>query len=750
MRSSVCLCAVVMALAPRSVAAQSTPVRLCGHAMSVGADRAVTGLGSGPLAFEAGEVRIEEAGPRAAVIYREREGVEVEAALVGCRGTDAPTLVWRGSTAWHGEDATDRTRDVVVVRDVDRDGALDVAVLTLRADAPFCGLDAGPVRALRLAPESLAMVPDGRFGPTVLLPHQARRAVEATTARAQSTALHVRGVRATAGDARALFDGDDRSAWTAPGGAWITFTTPASVPVRGVDFTAAEGRAGAMTVLLWPSGQRLDVTWNARAPGVGEVWRVTLPAEVPTTCVSVLAAPSGVALRSLAMRSVLDDGASARASLVQRLGGPDGGDALALLLSLGDAGIGAAVEALPSLDDASARRVVRALGGMRGPVAMAALVEALLRPSLESAALDALRDVGPTALPLLAARTATAPAAVRAVAAMRAPAGDRVAALAPVFGADDEVWRASRDAVRAVALAAARENAGGAWVQAIPEVALGAARALRMGAEVFANDPLVRRALADRALALWNAHRDFELRWRIAPALAASPEGVDALRDALAHDADHDLRAECARALTGVADASEALRAALGDRAPRVRIAALRALSDNASSVEARLAVLTNDGWPAVRAEAARGLAREARATAALRASLDAASTVTVTAAIEALAESPDPTATAALTGFLDQGRRASVLRRAAAEALGRRCDPTSAEVLERVATGLTDPALPPWEQAVGHTALASLAQVDAARARAFLTRSEANAEALSAVERAARRGCAVASPRAR
>ncbi len=75
--------------------------------------------------------------------------------------------------------------------------------------------------------------------------------------------------------------------------------------------------------------------------------------------------------------------------------------------------------------------------------------------------------------------------------------------------------------------------------------------------------------------------------------------------------------------------------------------------------------------------------------------------------------------------------------------------DPTLAEV-EGLATarsgraaGLTDPALPPWEQEIGHAALAALARLDPARARSFLERSEANAEARASVDRAARQGCA-------
>jgi hypothetical protein len=102
----------------------------------------------------------------------------------------------------------------------------------------------------------------------------------------------------------------------------------------------------------------------------------------------------------------------------------------------------------------------------------------------------------------------------------------------------------------------------------------------------------------------------------------------------------------------------------------------------------------------------------------------------------------PGPGVSARLVAFVDEGRRNPRLRREAVDALGARCDRGAAGDLERIAAGLTDPALPPWEQEVGHAALAALARVDAARARSFLERSEANAEARASVDRAARQGC--------
>jgi hypothetical protein len=121
---------------------------------------------------------------------------------------------------------------------------------------------------------------------------------------------------------------------------------------------------------------------------------------------------------------------------------------------------------------------------------------------------------------------------------------------------------------------------------------------------------------------------------------------------------------------------------------------------------------------------------------------LDARSTVTVRAVIAALSVNRGTDIQAALVAFAEQGRRNPELRREAVEALGTRCEPGAANDLQRIAETLTDPVLPPWEQAIGHTALAGLAAIAPDRAREFLSRSEANGEASMAVERAIRRGC--------
>ena len=79
---------------------------------------------------------------------------------------------------------------------------------------------------------------------------------------------------------------------------------------------------------------------------------------------------------------------------------------------------------------------------------------------------------------------------------------------------------------------------------------------------------------------------------------------------------------------------------------------------------------------------------------------------------------------------------------------VAQRCDAGALSGLEALAETLGDTALPPYEQDLGHAALAAMAHIDAGRARAFLRRSEANPAAVAAVERAARGGCSGAVSR--
>jgi HEAT repeat protein len=228
-------------------------------------------------------------------------------------------------------------------------------------------------------------------------------------------------------------------------------------------------------------------------------------------------------------------------------------------------------------------------------------------------------------------------------------------------------------------------------------------------------------------------------------ALPWSAAGRDVLAQvATGHD-DADLRAEAARVLGGVTGAQDVLGRVLHDRVPRVRAAAAAGLRPDDTHRAVLEAALRDDPWPTVRAAAARSLAGDAGAVPALLAALDQGSFTVVGAALDALGQAPGtaPGVTARLLAFVGDHARNPDLRRAAADAVGARCDPAAAVPLEQLAEAFSEPGLPPFEEEVGHTVMAALARTDPARARAFVTRNGSNAAAAAAVEAAIRGGCA-------
>ncbi|MEZ4410819.1 MAG: hypothetical protein R3A52_30710 [Polyangiales bacterium] len=178
----------------------------------------------------------------------------------------------------------------------------------------------------------------------------------------------------------------------------------------------------------------------------------------------------------------------------------------------------------------------------------------------------------------------------------------------------------------------------------------------------------------------------------------------------------------------------------LDDATPRVRAATATALRGRDDARDALVAARC--GSMAERSRrGGRGPRALASASSALVDALDDPSVPVVEAALAALGESPADV-TARLASFAEDARRASTLRRAALDAVAARCDASAAPTLERIAEGSFDASLPPYEQEVGHAALAALARVAPDRARAWIARMQANAAALAAVERSARGGC--------
>ncbi|MEI8257342.1 MAG: hypothetical protein WCJ30_16835, partial [Deltaproteobacteria bacterium] len=486
----------------------------------------------------------------------------------------------------------------------------------------------------------------------------------------------------------------------------------------------------------------LDVTIPAGIgahPGDRIAVPVVPPRAVQCLSLVVLESPGRMpaAIADLDVVSGLDREANASSALVDRLGGPHGEQAALLLGTMGDPGIAAVADALATLPLASARVGVRLLASQHTERAAAGLVAAMARPELAEVSRSALLHMGPVALDALASVLATMPRAADLIQAVHAPLAARLRAMVSALAVERGAWMTARGAVRGLVDEAASAGQLEAWLALLPEEVTAAGRGLSVAADA-AQDPTQRAAVAVRARAV-TATR-FEDRFRLLRALAGDPEGRAGVSQVALHDENADLRAEAAASLTD-RGADDTLTAALHDAVPRVRAAAARGLAGVAPRRAALVAVLVRDTWPSVRAEAATALGGDAASAAALVNALDDGSLVVVRAAIAALERTPGSFA-ARLMSFAEDEHRNPDLRADALRIVATRCERSLAQRLEALARREIDPVLPPPEQAIGHEALAALAHLDPARARAFLHGTEANAFAVAAVERAAREGC--------
>lgn len=687
-----------------------------------------------------------------------RVAVGASAVLVTTTATTArvatPTgaVLWEGPTTWQGEDLGLRTRDAVSVEG-------NTVVRERYAEAGgVCGLGALPVERW-VVDASLRFV--RAPNPRALAAAQASvanaEAAPASVVSGAAPALPLRGARGESADGaplaiRSLEDGDARTTLALAPGASIT-VRPALGPValRAMELTASPGadlpRRWLMTAE--PGGVRRAVTLSpevlATARRAGRV-RVMLPTMERAECVALVALDPGTVGDLGWMTSLDASGDGGVAALLAAADGADGDAALRLLLSLGERGERAAIEALPTMGVVASRRAVRALAATGHAAAVTAVARSLSRDEVAAAAEEALLRAGAPVIGPVGAVVAEVPRALRVIAGLRVSWGARLGAAAALLGATDDAWREGLPTLRAMLTAAAREEGARAWVEALPAEEPGRSRGLRVAAEALRADDPVTSLVAERARAQWAAATEFATRWRLLSPMAGDAAGRAALGELLAGRGpggrDADLRAEAARVLGRSSDTTALLVAGLRDEVPRVRAAAAAALRGRADAVDGLRAVLADDRWPTVRAVAADALSPRAEGSDALVAALDARQQLVVRAALRALAENPGPGVTARLVAFARDGARASLLRREAVDALGARCDRAALDGLEAIAATLGDGALPDYEQDVGHAALAAMARIDAARARAFLGRSEANPAARAAVERAARGGC--------
>lgn len=693
-----------------------------------------------------------------AVLVVRVEGEAPAAALVaGTRGA-APVVLFQGRLRLTGEDVGERVATEILVRDLDGDGAADVVLLERREDVRVCGAGLAPVHARAVAPQSLRLVPvvlnplRGDLYADALPPARAVNAVAVTgTERALLPALTFGpGISGGApADAPAvLTDRRDETTWRLRDRDVLTATAmTAGVPVERVVLTAPPAPYAlprTFTLLLEPAHQRVDVTVPAGlvVPPGGRIAVPIVPARA-VSCLSLVptdrSAAAALALAEVELATPLDRDPNAIEALVRALEGGQGEQAATLLAALGARGVDAVAAALPRLGEQGAHRAIRLLATARTPAAATALVAALGRRDVADEARTALQRFGAAGLDALASVVATDARAADLILVARAPLDARLRAMVGVLTAAPAVWRQARGAVLALVGEAARAGAMGTWLALVPAETGPAARALSVATEA-ATDDAQRAEVAAHARAL--EPRTFADRFRLLVPLAGDAEGRAAVARVALEDPDADLRAEAVRALRIAGGARETLVRALEDPVPRVRAEAAAGLAgqpEGRAALEVRLA---RDGWPGVRAAAATALAGDGANAPALLAALDDPSVFAVRAVIAALERTPAPAIGPRLMAFAEDLRRNPELRSDALAALANRCERGVSDRLIALFDRQSDPVLPPAEQAVGHAALAALARIDPARARAELRRLEANPLGVAALERAMRNAC--------
>jgi hypothetical protein len=687
------------------------------------------------------------------------EGQEPGVALVAGSSSVSPEILFAGPKIQQGEDVLDRTERDVLVETVG--GATYVTLAERRADLSLCELGAPWIHTRVLDAATLRLVARVRD------PLSGLAAVAATGIAAVSVeaAQRVVGVPVLIGQARlsngvarnpatALHDGSPSTVWNAGELDFVVArVVPSTMPIERVVLTAPMHGMGALprAIALIVGSQRYDVTIHEALAQPGQ--RVAVPIVPPrgASCVAVViqrgAARGQTAIAELTLASALDREPEPLVALARALDG-DLGDGAAQALSMaGDRSVAAIASVLPSLRTVGAHRALRVLATQHTTQSAQAIADALARPELADLAREALVRMGEPALHALSERVATDARAADVLLVLRADRWARARAMLPVLGADRPVWRAARGPMLAL-LRDASEQEQRAWMESLPTEPRSRLRGLSVLIEA-SNSTAVRQEAARAALAV--DATDFSLRFLKLSAIASGPAGAEALAYVVTEERDPDLRHEAARALSSMALRGEAtlVRAALSrasdDRVARVRAAALVGLAVDDEGRSIVLRALRHDSWPSVRAAAAALLATHGESTTVLLDALDDRSVMVVRAVITALERASGPSAApvgARLMAFARDTRRNPSLRIEALSTLAARCDRSQAAALEQLVLAQIDPALPESEQAVGHAALAALARVDLARARALLERMDANGAARTALEAAGRNAC--------
>ncbi len=692
-------------------------------------------------------------------------GEQPGTAVIAGSATISPEILHAGPQLVLGEDVTDRTETVVLVRDLTGDGRPDVVVGQRRPELTLCGLGSPLTNTRAISPTTLRLNAVS-MDPTASLataPTTPVRTVAAIPVDANVSLLAVpllggtaRSVGGSLGSpATQLTDGHPNTVW--PGNMHdfaVMRVLPSDLAVERLVFTVPPLPAQfARELMLVVGTQRIHVTINealTRVPGA----RIAVPLvpSIAAGCIAVVysGAHPSQAIAGLTATSELDRTEHPIETMVQALNGEQGERATGVLLALGDRSVSALLAGFGTLNSQGARRAMRILSSHPTGESAEALVLALGRDETEVAAREALVRMGPVAYPALARLSITDSRAVTILRAMRGDVALRADASVHVLESDPAVWRDARGPLQALLGEMPTQQALLTWVNnwtnsVVERDRRAAYRALSVGFTA-AQDDETRARISERSLALRSDV--FGEQFLRLSSLGGTTDGQAELAQILRSDNDSDLRDEAARVLVSliarVPTVREQLGRALTDQTPRVRMTAVQGLRGDERSRILIEGALHNDRWPTVRAAAAESLIGMTTASAALLTALDDPSLIVVRATLNALAQTPGAAAGPSLLAFIRDTHRHPDLRVEALAAIGQRCDQSAIQALEELAIDRIDPALPDHEQRVGHAALGTIARLNPARARAFLQRMDGNSFAAAAVERAARNSCPV------
>lgn len=684
----------------------------------------------------------------------QREGIAWEAVVAA--GYLEP--IFAGVTGFAAGDPGERTGKAV--RIVPHGERSFVLVGEIREDLRICGQAWTQLEPLALYPASMELRPATaqRLSQEQQQGAQQIVATDAGAVPAPSLArlLVARGSSVPGSRGLELTDGDPRTVWSErrPGmgqGEFVTMAAPQDVPITRMQVVIAPpdpdaNGAAPRTFYLVTSADTYEVT----LPGdgwlkPGEAYEIALPRPAHASCVSVVLNDAytrnlphpDVGIAELVAYSEFDGPGVTLDDVAKKLSSDRGLIAAQVLERAGPPALEAAARVYSGLDARGRAFAIDVAASHEGCVDAAPLLARGLcekegeAPRKAREKLERCRGAAPALASILrddpAARACVAPT-FTAIAGADA-LGPLADALAATPESDDDVRRVLRRSL-AQALDSAPAGSIGALVDDTRRGAGARLEILRAAGKRVVESPTSGdRALAD-ILAGTPTLRVRYLALGPLGELAHGGDGAAARRigDVLSRDPEWPVRARAAEQASGLPALQVALLGAARDPEPRVREAALQSLAESPdpAAVQVASSALAADGWSFVKAQAVSVLAHAAPSADIDRSLRDALrdSSVRVRAvALHAVALRHTRDLHEAVRERLDDPDEEPEVRAAAAAALGAVCDGSSVDRLTELASTLGVPGTAEDDQQIALGALVGLAAIHPADLRGRLSR---------------------------